>query len=269
MCMIMKTYLTFHELAERVLDDLAQGLSVAITGLSNSGKSDLMRGLARSEVQSEYAERLGRPVALIYVDCNRAVAITAQAFYEVVLRSILEWLDQVESTDLAATLRVRYQSITEAENAFTASLSFNLALSELCEGMDTIAVLFFDEFDEVYEALDERALLNLRALHDRFTERLRYVTATVRRLREIPAASASVRPARRRASRDAGGSRPDLCLARSGLERRSAVDRQPKAASQRRVSQDLGATHVGGAGRTGVLGCGGGGGPAPAADAPS
>lgn len=181
----MKTYLPFHELAERVLDDLAQGLCVAITGLSNSGKSDLMRGLARSEVQTEYAERLGRPVALIYVDCNRAVAITAQAFYEVVLRSILEWLDQVESTDLAATLRGRYQSITEAENAFTASLSFNLALSELCEGMDTIVVLFFDEFDEIYEALDERALLNLRALQDRFTERLRYVTATVRRLREI------------------------------------------------------------------------------------
>jgi DNA-binding winged helix-turn-helix (wHTH) protein len=182
---MMKTYLPFRELAERVLDNLARGLSVAITGLSNSGKSDLMRGLARPEVQAEYAERLGRPVALIYVDCNRAVAITAQAFYEVVLRSILEWLERIESDDLAATLRDRYQSVTEAENAFTASLSFNLALSELCEALETVIVLLFDEFDEIYAALDERALLNLRALHDRFAERLCYVTATVRSLGEI------------------------------------------------------------------------------------
>jgi DNA-binding winged helix-turn-helix (wHTH) protein len=182
---MMKTYLPFRELAERVLDDLAQGLSVAITGLSNSGKSDLMRGLARPSVQSEFAERLGRPVALIYVDCNRAVAITAQAFYEVVLRSTLEWLDRIESNDLATTLRGRYQSVTEAENAFAASLSFNLALSELCEGLETSIILLFDEFDEIYGALDERALLNLRALHDRFAGRLCYVTATVRNLSEI------------------------------------------------------------------------------------
>lgn len=181
---MMKTYVPFRELALKVLDDLAQGLSVAITGLSNSGKSELMRGLTRPEVQTEYAERLGRPVALVYVDCNRAVAISAQAFYEVVLRSILEWLDGVEPNGLAATLRLRYQSITEAENAFSASLSFNLALSELCEGLDTMVVLFFDEFDELFAALEERALLNLRALHDRFTHRLRYVTATARRLRE-------------------------------------------------------------------------------------
>jgi len=182
---MMKTYLPFSKLADRVLEDLSHGLSVAITGLSNSGKSDLMRALSSTGVQAEFAERLAQPVALIYVDCNRAVAITAQAFYEVVLRTILEWLDKVEANDLAVTLRTRYQSITEAENAFTASLSFNLALSELCEGLDTLVVLLFDEFDEIYGALDERALLNLRALHDGFSERLRYVTATVRKLSEI------------------------------------------------------------------------------------
>jgi DNA-binding winged helix-turn-helix (wHTH) protein len=42
--------------------------------------------------------------------------------------------------------------------------------------------LLLDEFDEIYAALDDRALLNLRALRDRFPERLMYVTATVRSL---------------------------------------------------------------------------------------
>jgi DNA-binding winged helix-turn-helix (wHTH) protein len=182
---MIKTPFPFHDLAERILDDLAHGLSVAITGLSNSGKSDLMRGLARPDLQTEYAERVGRSAALVYVDCNRAVAITSQAFYEVVLRSILEWLEKIESDGLASTLRGRYHSVTEADSAFTASLSFNLALSELCEAEDTVIVLLFDEFDEIYGALDERALLNLRALHDRFDERLHYVTATVRSLGEI------------------------------------------------------------------------------------
>jgi DNA-binding winged helix-turn-helix (wHTH) protein len=177
--------LPFSEFAEYILHDLTAGRSTSIIGLSNTGKSTLMRGLSSTQAEKKYMAERHRPGRLVYVDCNQAVAISAQAFYEIVLRSLLERLGEMISRELASKLRDHHQAVTEAETSFAASLSFNLALTELCEQMDGDLCLLFDEFDEIYAALDDRALLNLRALRDRFMNHLTYVTATVRSLPNI------------------------------------------------------------------------------------
>ncbi len=174
--------LPFPDLARQVLEDLAAGRCAAVVGLSNTGKSTFMRGLATAPAQSAYEAVRGRPGRLLYVDCNRAVAISVQAFYEVVLRSLLESLVEDASPELYDRLRAYHASITEAGNEFGASLSFNLALSDLCQDLGSDLCLLVDEFDEIYTALEDRALLNMRALRDRFPDRLLFVTATVRRL---------------------------------------------------------------------------------------
>lgn len=179
------THLPFGDLLEKILQDLANGRSVAISGLSNTGKSTLMRGLAMPEAEKRYKQINGQQTSIVYIDCNRAVAISARAFYEVVLRSLLEGLKKVISDDLANVLRDHHLAVTEAPTSFSASLSFNLALTELCEQMDRNLCLALDEFDEIYASLDDRALLNLRALSDRFSDRLAFVTATIRRLPSI------------------------------------------------------------------------------------
>jgi len=175
----------FSSLTEIALTELAAGHCVSITGLSNSGKSKLMRSLADQNAKKFYQSKAGRSGFLIYIDCNRAVAISGQAFYEVVLRSTLERLSDEVPDALLTNLRGYHQTITEADSSFTASLSFNLALSELCKELDQNLCLLFDEFDEIYTALENRALLNLRALRDRFRDRLVYVTATRRSLPEL------------------------------------------------------------------------------------
>lgn len=175
----------FSSLAHRLLEDLAARHCVAITGLSNSGKSTLMRSLADPEAERVFRKIGDRQGFMIYVDCNRAVSISAQAFYEVVLRTVLERLSDQVPSEMAASLRGYYESVTEAASAFTASLSFNLALSDLCEQLDRNLCLLIDEFDEIYASLDDRALLNLRALQDRFSDRLVYATATLRSLPEL------------------------------------------------------------------------------------
>lgn len=175
----------FSSLTEIALSELAAGHSVSITGLSNSGKSNLMRSLADQNAKKFYPSKAGRSGFLIYIDCNRAVAISGQAFYEVVLRSTLERLSDEVPEALLTNLRGYHQTITEADSSFTASLSFNLALSELCKELDQNLCLLFDEFDEIYTALENRALLNLRALRDRFRDRLVYATATRRSLPEL------------------------------------------------------------------------------------
>jgi DNA-binding winged helix-turn-helix (wHTH) protein len=177
--------LPFEALRKQLLERLADGHCVGIKGLSNSGKSLLMRALAEPSSAKEYKKTAGHEGNLVYIDCNRAVAISAQAFYEVVLRSILEALAESIPTAVLSNLREYHQTITEADTAFTASLSFNLALSELCEQIDGRLCLLIDEFGEIYAALDHRALLNLRALRDRFREHLAYACATWRSLPEL------------------------------------------------------------------------------------
>ena len=177
--------LPFPSVAEPLLDDLAEGRCAALVGLSNTGKSTLMRGLASVAAGRRYREHRGRPISLVLVDCNRAVALSAQAFYEIVVRSVLEAFPAESTEPLPASLRMHHEGITDADSSFAASLSFNLALNELCEQLGQDVALLLDEFDEVYTALDDRALLNLRALYDRFSDRLKFVTATTRALREL------------------------------------------------------------------------------------
>jgi len=181
--------LPYESLARRVLTDLTAGRCAALVGLSNTGKSTLMQALSGQTAERIYAKLCGRKAVLIYVDCNRAVAISAQGFYEVVLRSLLEALADQAALDITATLRAHHQEVTDAATAFNASLSFNLALTDLCEHLGRDLCLLIDEFDELYTALDDRALLNLRALRDRFKDRLGYVTATVRWLPELRGSS--------------------------------------------------------------------------------
>ncbi|HEY46747.1 MAG TPA: AAA family ATPase [Anaerolineae bacterium] len=177
--------LPFSSLAQQLLADLAADHCVAITGLSNTGKSTLMRALASPEAEKIYGALGDKSAYMIYVDCNRAVANSAQAFYEIVLRSALESLVDHAPSELASSIHSYYQSVTESESAFSASLSFNLALTELCEQLGDNLCLLLDEFDEIYASLDERALLNLRALRDRFGSQLVFATATVRSLLEL------------------------------------------------------------------------------------
>ena len=177
--------LPYESLARRVLTDLSAGRCAALVGLSNTGKSTLMRALSGQTAERIYAKLCGRRSVMIYVDCNRAVAISAQGFYEVVLRSLLEALADQVALDINATLRAHHQEVTDATTAFNASLSFNLALTDLCEHLGRDLCLLIDEFDELYTTLDDRALLNLRALRDRFKDRLGYVTATRRVLPDL------------------------------------------------------------------------------------
>jgi DNA-binding winged helix-turn-helix (wHTH) protein len=174
---------------DNILRTVADGNCCAVYGLSNTGKSPLLRALADADNQQRYAEFAGRPGALIYVDCNRVVELSATGFYEVVIRSLLEFIEDPSrppspAPELLGTLRDYHARITTGPS-FQASLAFNSALADLGSRMNLGVVLLLDEFDEIYAALEDRTLLNLRALKDHARDKLAYVTATVRPLAEI------------------------------------------------------------------------------------
>jgi len=171
---------------ETLLRLVAVGECCALFGLSNTGKSPLLRALPAPQHLARYEQLAGRPGALIYVDCNRLVELTAPGFYEIVVRSLLEALEESNGApaNLLQHLREQHNRLTTAASVFQASLAFNQAIAESCQQLGSDLVLLLDEFDEVYTALEERALLNLRALKDKFQSRLTYITATVRPLNE-------------------------------------------------------------------------------------
>ncbi|MDW8325862.1 MAG: winged helix-turn-helix domain-containing protein [Anaerolineales bacterium] len=175
---LRQTYLT------QLLGILARSECAAVYGLSNTGKSLLLRALPAPQHLAEYARLAGRPGLLVYVDCNRVVELTATGFFEVVVRSLIETLehDPQIAPELINPFRHHHDRLTTLTSAFQASLAFNNAVSDACTQLGHNVVLMFDEFDEIYTALEERTLLNLRALKDKFQSRLAYVTATTRPL---------------------------------------------------------------------------------------
>ncbi len=152
---------------------LAEGNCCSIVGLSNVGKSTLLRAAAEANARAEAALH-------VYVDCNSMLALTDQAFYQVTLRGALDAarrLGKQVPADLVKRVEALYQTVIEAERPIVAALSFNDGIALLCEQLPRRVALLFDEFDDPFGALEGRVFLNLRALHDKY-ESLMYVTAT-------------------------------------------------------------------------------------------
>ncbi len=170
-----------------LLDSLTVGQCVAVFGLSNFGKSTLLRQMAAPAVAAAYQRITGRQVLFVFVDCNRMLQMSAQGFYEAILRAVLETLDDQDGDDCRALCDVIegfYDKVVEAKSAFTIPLAFNDAIIALLDDGDgrRDVVLLFDEFDDVLTGLDERVFLNLRALKDKYSEQLNYVTSTLQPL---------------------------------------------------------------------------------------
>ncbi len=161
-----------------VLDCIKKGESCSIIGLSNTGKSTLLRDLA--------AGTNHQPQIFVHVDCNLMLAATDQGFYEAVLRALKETLEHQEApATLLENLATCYRQTVQAGSAFMVPLGFNDAIMHACQTLPGGIVLLLDEFDEAYAALNSRVFLNLRALHDKYRPRLNYVTGTIMPLCQI------------------------------------------------------------------------------------
>jgi hypothetical protein len=169
-------------LLNRALD----GDCSAVVGVSNTGKSYLLRQLATSKVQEQVLGPASSEYLFVYVDFNLMLEATEQGFYELILRCLMEELARHEpKAEFLGSLQQSYETLIEPPSAFQISLSFSEGLRAVCQGASKKLVLLFDEFDEPFEQIEGRAYLNLRALKDKYRQRLSFITATNRRLSNI------------------------------------------------------------------------------------
>jgi len=167
-----------------ILDRLIEAQSVSLVGVSNVGKSTLLRRLCQRACRQAVRPDLADALDFLYVDCNHMVDQSEQAFYELVIRVLMAALEQ-DSPEIAASLGQNYKTLLHPPTEFHIPLSFNLALINWIERNERRSVLIFDEFDAAYATLDSRVFLNLRAFKDRYGDILTFITATDRRLAHI------------------------------------------------------------------------------------
>jgi DNA-binding winged helix-turn-helix (wHTH) protein len=209
----------------RFISDCIDGARCcALVGLSNVGKSDLMRAVPAARVRS--AATRAKPALFVYIDFNLMLSVSEQGFYELILRSVLAALtgaptpapasfqgpvptslqgpvptslqgpasDSAPEPDsevfrgpvsLLDRVRQAYQGIVSPSSSFAIALSFTAGLDAVLRDLGRCLVLLCDEFDEPFAGLDGRIFLNLRALRDRAPRGIIYVTATGQRLSEM------------------------------------------------------------------------------------
>ena len=168
-------------ITERVID----GDCCALVGVSNVGKSHLLRAWRRPEVVRSYLGNATDELGFVYIDFNLMLEMSEQGFYELILRSVQTVLrDLPTEPKIYDRVHEAYRRVVEPTNPFQVPLSFNEGIIALCEDWPRRLVFLFDEFDEVFQGIDERVFLNLRALRDRYPDQLSYVVATLQRLTE-------------------------------------------------------------------------------------
>ena len=164
-----------------IVSAIAEGHCLSLVGMSNVGKSFVLRALCQ-----EGSHGADSHSTFVYVDCNRMVEFTDQGFYELVLRCLKASLaPALANSPLNSHLEQCYNDVVSPPSPFLVHLRFSEAISSACEQAGPRLVLVLDEFDEVMQGIDDRVLLNLRALRDNYPHQLSYVTASGRRLNAL------------------------------------------------------------------------------------
>ncbi|MBM4429561.1 MAG: winged helix-turn-helix transcriptional regulator [Chloroflexi bacterium] len=167
-----------------VMSSVADGACCAVLGISNIGKSTLLRALATQHAGA--SDDAAKNAVFVYVDLNLISQCSEQGFYEVVLRNMLVAFGTDKTdTELSSTLRRAYETVIAPNSPFLVPLAFEDSLQAITSRHSNRLVLLFDEFDEVFAELEPRVFVRLRALRDRHAPRLCYVTATGSPLAEI------------------------------------------------------------------------------------
>lgn len=157
--------------AEQIRALALRGACVSLVGVSNVGKTALMRHLSKARTSSRGT--------FVYVDCNTMPERNARAFFLAIWRALADKLPVRASASLTdARLGVN--------NATTFALNFERDLARALEALPRPLILLLDDFDEAYASLDAQVFLNLRAFKDRYGDTLAYVTATNREFARLP-----------------------------------------------------------------------------------
>ncbi len=154
---------------------------ISIVGVSNLGKSALLRSLTDAGIKERYLSREAADYVPVYIDFNQMLEMTEQAFYELILRCTIDALrggDDKTDGEVLRRVQAAYDALVQPSSSFAVPLSFAQAMAAVGDLLPQKVALLFDELDGPVGGIDGRVFLNLRALKDKHWRGLTYVTAT-------------------------------------------------------------------------------------------
>ncbi|MCS6882409.1 MAG: winged helix-turn-helix domain-containing protein [Oscillochloridaceae bacterium] len=177
--------LTFRAgLLQRVAARLRAGECCSIIGPSGVGKTNLGRFLQRQDVQALYFP--DAPTWIVLIDCNALAAADASrefAVFELIAHRLIREAERrnLPESVIAPLDRLHITLLNEG-NLLLALRYLERICGRLIEDQGLRLILLFDQFEDIWRALDAGLFRNLRYLRDEFKYRLIYLTITRERL---------------------------------------------------------------------------------------
>lgn len=189
--------LTFRAgLLQRVAARLRAGECCSIVGPSGVGKTNLSRFLQRQDAQALYFP--DAPTWIVLIDCNALAATDTSrefAVFELIAHRLIREAERRNLPEsVIAPLDRLHVTLLNEGNLLLALRYLERICGRLIEEQGLRLILLFDQFEDIWRALDAGLFRNLRYLRDEFKYRLIYLTITRERLSR----------ARQRARGDAG-----------------------------------------------------------------
>ena len=172
------------EIIEPLLNSLRGGESCSLIGVGSSGKSNLMRHLARLDVREHYLGETARSMLAVYVDCAKLTDYTIRSLHSLILEAASNAV-QESGPDVAALhpkLESLWEQAAEAAVPDKARRALEEAIVSVLRAGITQVFVILDDFDHVVQNAPGPVLNSLRALRDNFKAQLMYITVTRREL---------------------------------------------------------------------------------------
>jgi len=176
------------EFRREILGPLAAKLrarkSTQLLGVGSCGKSNIVRHLARADVQTLYFREQASTLLYLNVDCQDLADFQDASVYALGLRELGRKLGARADAAQALQPQVNewYRATRVAGGDGFARDHFEDALNLLLDGPIQLLILLLDDCDDLIRHASPALLKSLRALRDDHKEQMAYVTVTRREL---------------------------------------------------------------------------------------
>ena len=119
---------------------------ISVVGVSNLGKSALLRSMTDASVQAQYLGEEAATYIFIYVDFNQMLEMSEQAYYELVMRCSLDALRRCQNVDeVSRRVEAAYTGLVAPASSFEIPLRFAQAMAAIGDLLPQRVIFLFDE----------------------------------------------------------------------------------------------------------------------------
>jgi DNA-binding winged helix-turn-helix (wHTH) protein len=168
------------ELLSQVMPALKAGECCSLIGVSGVGKSNLVRFLARSDVQVAYWNT--DTIWLVLIDTHSLVFSDQPAEFVIleliIHRLIMEAERRTMPAEFVSWANDLHSRLIMQPNSHLALRYLERLCARLCEAYEYKIIFVFDQFEDIWQTVDARFFLNLRGLRDQFIYSVAYLVIT-------------------------------------------------------------------------------------------